>query len=269
MLFSNLKFLIPRRQLLIIKREHSCLAYVFYIIAFFLPFNFIGQTTEDSAPYYKWFDDIIGSENTDIHYGVVYFEKHRARSKKSKFFPNADFSSGSVLFGNTPHYGLDLKYNVYEDELLMRVVNRLGGGILQLYKEKVKAFEINGHRFIQVDTSKNENHTPLGFYELLYEKSTFSLLKKHRRLLKLDLGSKLTFYEFEVLPFGYVLAMNDNYYPVKKGSDLKSLFPDNAVQIMDFIRNRPKAKNTEEELIGLLDFLFSLQTEGTSKALPK
>ncbi len=258
-----------KKNLFIPKRKNSLLICVFYLSLLVYPFYLKGQTSEILPTYYNWFDDIVGLENSELHYGVAYFEKHRAKSRKSKFFPTPDFISGLVIFDNEPYYRLDLKYNVYEDELLMRVANQFGGRILQLHKEKVEAFEIDSHRFVKIETSKNQNKIPSGFYEVLLEKDSFSLLKKHHKLLELDLGDKRTFYEFKVLPSTYLLTLNNNYYPVENVSDLTSLFPDNVDQLVDFAKKRPRAQLTEEELKALLNFLNTLRKESTSNHLPK
>ena len=114
-----------------------------------------------------------------------------------------------------------------------------------------------------------KNKIPSGFYEVLLEKARFSLLKKHRKLLELDLGDQRTFYEFKVLPSTYLLTLNNNYYPVENVSDLTSLFPDNVDQLVDFAKKRPRAQLTEEELKALLNFLNTLRKESTSNHLPK
>lgn len=258
-----------KKNLCLTKRKDSLLMSVLYFFLLISPLYLEGQAGEILPTYYSWFDDIIGPENSELHYGIAYFEKHRAKSKKSKFFPVPDFVSGSVIFDNMPYYGLDLKYNVYEDELLMRVANQFGGGTLQLYKEKVEAFEIDGHHFVKTETSKKQNEIPSGFYEVLLEKARFSLLKKHRKLLELDLSDKSTFYEFEVLPSTFILAFNHNYYPVENVSDITSLFTDNADQMVEFSKKRPRSQNTEKELKALLNFLDTLEKESTSNHLPK
>ncbi len=241
-----------------------------YLLTILILFPLIcpAQAEKDLSPHYNWFDTVIGIENLEMHYGSVYAEKHRAKSKKSKFFPSPYFTSGHVVIDNLPYYSLNLKYNVYEDELLMQVSNKLGGKVLQLYKDNISSFAIADHRFIKLEDSKTNNQQiNSGFYEVFLKKPSFTLLKKYRRLLTEQLGANLVFYEFEELDPEFVVHYKDAYYRLKKMADVKVLFPENTVQLNNFIKNRPSNLSFEDQLKSTFLFVDTLLNEGKDKAM--
>ncbi|WP_299535312.1 hypothetical protein [Ulvibacterium sp.] len=228
------------------------------------------QTKENLGPYYNWFDTAIGIENQEIHYGAVYSEKHRAKSKKSKFFPSPYFTKGDVVIDNLPYYSLELKYNVYEDELLMQVANNLGGKILQLHKDKISSFTIAGHWFTKIDgVEAQKTHISSGFYEVILEKPSFTLLKKHRRLLTEQLGADLIFYEFEELDSEFIVRYTDSYHRLKKMQDVKVLFPQNVPELNDYLKNLPSNLSFEDRLKSVFSFMDTLLNETKDKTMNK
>ncbi|WP_425234334.1 hypothetical protein [Ulvibacterium sp.] len=237
------------------------------ILLFLSPHICTAQVEKDVSSHYNWFDSLIGIENLEMHYGAVYVEKHRSKSKKSKFFPSPYFSPGHVVIDNLPYYSLNLKYNIYEDELLMQAANEFGGKVLKLYKDKINNFTIADHTFIRIDGSEiNNDAVDSGFYEVVLEKPPFTLLKRYRRLLKEQLGANLIFYEFEVLDPEFVVHYNTVYHRLKKIGDIKALFPQNTVQLNDFIKNQPSGLSFENQLKSAFLFIDSLWNKEKDKA---
>lgn len=179
------------------------------------------QNYNDSKEHYLFFDEITGIENSDLHVGVIYEEEHRVKNKSTKFFPKPDFVSGSVVFNKLPYFEIPLKYNVYDDELLMLVDKQFGGDLLQLHKKQVNNFKIGNHFFIKIDNTD----IPAGFYERVMEKTFFSLFTKHRKTLKQQLGEKLVFYEFKDARKQCFLLYQKSYHSIEKLTDLISIFP--------------------------------------------
>ncbi|MEM7381745.1 MAG: hypothetical protein AAF361_11185 [Bacteroidota bacterium] len=230
------------------------------IFALVLPTWASSQESKDESAQLNWFDQIIGLENLSLHHGVVYQEAHRVKSKKSKFFPTSDFSKGSVNFNGQDYYDLDLKYNVYEDLLLMRIENRLGGNILRLYEHKISGFVIGNHHFVNLRSEEVGEDIVPGFYEVALDQPGFSLLKKHQKLLTRQLESTIFFYEFEELDKSCVLYYGEKYHPIDKISDLTKLFPDQR----DALEAQYKSLRSEATFDLILESLL-IQLKGHSQ----
>ncbi|MEM9142874.1 MAG: hypothetical protein AAGA86_07795 [Bacteroidota bacterium] len=240
-------------------RKRSQFSLLLLALLLVSPIPCAAQSKKDLSSYYNLFDSIIGIENLEIHYGEVYVEKHRTKSKKTKFFPSPNFMLGSVVFNGLPYYSVNLKYNVYEDELLMKIANRLGGEILQVYKDKVNSFAMGNHSFVKIEPRKTSNKTiESGFYEILLELTVSDLYKKHRKRLTDTLGENLIFYEFEDLSPEFVVYSRSDYHKVQRIMDLKGIFPEYTEQLGNFVKTLPPDSSFEDHLKTTLIFINTL-----------
>lgn len=220
-----------------------------------------GQSDQSQKELYVLFDEIVGTENSALHYGTVYEEVHRVKSKRTKFFPGPEFVLGSLVFDDQPYFDLPLKYNVYDDELLFQVEQKLGGAILKLHQPSIANFTVDGHLFFNLDGPET---TP-GFYELIVEKPSFSLFKKHRKTLKQLLGKKLVFYEFLEDDASYFLQYRKRYYPIKTVEALTAVFTEYEIKLTAFDENLPPKLPFEQRLNELLEYLNTLVRAETPK----
>jgi len=237
--------------------------FIIFLFFLFLSNNSNGQDKTYEADYHNWFDSITGIENSELHQAMVYVERHRTKGKKTKFFPEADFALGSLVFDDQPYFDLDLKYDVFDDELLMKANRQVGGRILQLYKTKVDGFSIDGHDFKQINDAQMES----GFYEIALEKPLFSLYKKHKKNPIEQLGKKLIFYEFEDGKKECFLYYRQDYHAIKKVSDLTNLFPDYTAPLKSFHKNQNSKADFDVLLEGLLVHLDTLLDERMTKTI--
>ena len=212
------------------------------------------QNNESQIEAFSFFDKLTGIENSDLHYGEVYQEKHRVKSKKTKFFPEPDFVLGSVVFNGQPYFDIPLKYNIYDDELLMLTDKQFGGTILQLHKKQVNSFKIGNHFFIKIHNTEIAN----GFYEVALESPIFSLLKKHRKSLRQLLGENLVFYEFEDEEKDYFLRYQNTYHSIEKISDLISIFSKYETELKSFEEKQDSSLPLDSKLERLTEYLDTL-----------
>lgn len=220
-----------------------------------------GQPDQSHEELYLLFDKIVGIENSVLHYGNVYEETHRVKSKRTKFFPGPEFVSGSLVFDGQSYFDLPLKYNVYDDELLMQVEQKLGGDILKLHRPSISSFVVSDHLFFNL----NDHKITSGFYELMIEKPSFSLFKKHRKSLRQLLGEKLVFYEFLEEDASYFLYYRNKYSSIPTIEALASLFPNHEVELTAFNENLNPKLPFEQRLGELLEYLDLLAPAKTHK----
>ncbi|MRI01514.1 hypothetical protein GH721_13305 [Kriegella sp. EG-1] len=221
----------------------------------------MAQKSDTKQALYTFFDSIISIENSEIHNGLIYKEKHRVKSKKSKFFPEPDFVTGSIIFNNQPYNNLQLKYNVYDDELLFQVKKKYGGDILQLDKHLVQGFNIDNHVFIKLyDKKLGQN-----YFEVISKKSALTLLTKHKKSIHEILNKKLVFYEFEDVNNEYYIAYNDSLYYIKNLNDFAQLFPDFKIEITNYYKGLESHLNLESKLKKLIAHFDPILTSTSTK----
>ncbi|WP_422083316.1 hypothetical protein [Ulvibacterium sp.] len=214
------------------------ISYLLYLITLFcvtLPsFNF-SQTAADNPSTHIWFDDIIGRTNSGIFNGVAYTEVYRVINERHQFFKEPDFVPGSVVYDGQPYFDVELKYDVYQGNLLTRNMETLGAPILIFDESNVTEFTINGHRFKNVNQNLAENMA-FGFLEVLMENDSLSLYKKHSKKIFKRTDKEILYYEFKDRHSYYIYYANI-YHSLQKANDLNAIFPEYR-KSLKAIRNR-------------------------------
>jgi hypothetical protein len=150
--------------------------------------------TTTSVSNEKWFDEIIGIENSGIINGPEY--KMGMLAAHSNPFFVAGEEQGSVNYNSGVFY-VPLIYDIYKDELIVKYMSASSRGwFIQLDKQYVDQFVIGKHVF--------RNFPGKGFYEVLFEKDNFQLVCKRAKAL-----------EVRKAIFNYV--QNDQFFIVDSG----------------------------------------------------
>ncbi|QED37984.1 hypothetical protein FK178_09705 [Antarcticibacterium arcticum] len=207
------------------------------IFLFFLFQTFqisLAQATQEEKNLYSWFDKELGVENTRLLNGAEYVEKYRTVNEKNSFFLSGAPITGSVLYEDEWFHGVQMKYNVHENILIVQVESNLGVNIIQLRNENLQRFEFDQFRFININAPGSIFN---GFNEVLLEKSQLTLLKKHSLKLTAKTDQFIQYYEFIPRRIRYGYSYNNVYYEFNSRRELASQFPELKELITDFFKN--------------------------------
>lgn len=209
------------------------------------------QNSEELETSYKVFDKAIALENTGLSNGVEYLEQHIIRNDQHKYFLSSDFMSGNLQYDGQPYFDISLKYNIYDDILLVLLQNSGGVSNFELHKENVDSFNIKNHDFIRVPSK--ESSEVQGFHEVLLNLPEVMLLKKHVKKISKHLDRNFTYYEFENDDPQHVIYYRDSYFPINSRRDVQKIFPDHEKQIRIFYRsNRQLRKENPDRFLSQL-----------------
>ena len=115
-----------------------------YLILLFFCINsssLFSQNNSSSENYYNWFDNIIGINNTNLLNGIEFKEEYRTLENNSQYFFSNQFIPGDLIYNGQPYYDVDMKYDIYEDQLIIRLVDNTGYFAIKLIKELVESFK--------------------------------------------------------------------------------------------------------------------------------
>lgn len=210
----------------------------------------------DEAIMHKQFDETIGPINSGVFAGFAYKEEFRVLGDKHKFFFSPDFLLGSVTYEGQDYYGYKMKYDVYGDELLLRHAGVHGSQAVQLIKERVTNFEIQGYRFVNIAINADRQLPVSGFVEVLVEGDNFTFLKKHKKRILKKSDRKLLYHEFKDHS-DYYISLDNEFIQVKTLKHVTVLFPDYRKQINEFATTYQdiRKSNPEYYLISILSDL--------------
>src|SRR5690606_20901956 len=231
----------------------------FFLISSSLCF---GQISPGNAKIYSWFDNEVGIENTRLYNGIEYIEKHRTINEKNKFFFSNSTVIGEILYDGEWFTDLPLKYNVFEDLLLIQLESGSGKSILQPVKDKVERFHLNNHIFLNI-LPRSAGNSGTGFHEVLWESSDLAILKKHSKKLIEKRDRKVEYFEFNYLKPNYVLRFNDQFFNLNSKRDMVRIFPENEELIDKFYKNNSSLVRRQPDIffVNLLKELSSLNGE--------
>lgn len=205
------------------------------------------QERATETAFYIWFDDIIGLENTAIFNGVEYTEKHTMINEKHKFFLTSLFKPGTIYYDGQVFYKANMKYNIFEDLLIVRLPKKRGGEeTFQLHPGRVQGFEIEGHKFVNINSQK-EGTGITGIHEIIFDDGEIKLLKKHERRIFLRRDGSYPYHEFNDPGAAYVVFLNGEYKPIQNRRDVIRASPEYENLIKDHYKDHQKSQKSDPD----------------------
>ncbi len=234
---------------------------IIYLCFLFTSF-LLAQNNYSQSGYYTWYDDIVGIENTPLFNGVEYIEGYKTTRDNHKFFIDQSFYEGSVLYDGQPYYGISLKYDIYEDELIANLESEAQKSLLQLIKDKVAAFSIGSHQFVQIKDVDAESKGIVGYHETLAQNSLGILYKKHRKKRVKKEDKRILYFEFFDTKSDYVVLIDGTYHWVNSKNDFYELFPEIRKELKSFLSTNDalRRSNKEQQLKALFNKAHTLLT---------
>lgn len=216
---------------------------IIVILVFILSFSTLySQNQSDKATSYNWFDAIVGVENTGLYNGTEYQKQYRTKEGNDEFYKTSDFVEGSIVYDQQHYYNVYMLYDVYKDEIIVRLSTQSSLDIIQLIKEKIESFSINNKLFVRV--SNNENQ---GFHEVLFKSNYLTLYKKHIKQRVQRSDEDFAYYVFKDKK-NYIIKYNHNYYTIKSKSDFFKIFPEQKKDINSFYKTNKTLFKSDYDL---------------------
>jgi hypothetical protein len=174
-----------------------------------------------------------------------------------EFLFSNDFLKGNVTINGKTFNNIDLKYDIYNDEIIS-MVNL--GTYVQLNKEMVTGFDIifNNVIFRFIKLPADSMQILSGYVNVLYEGKTNLYLKNRKLIKELAVENKYDeFYQKDHL----FLMKDGQYYRISGKREFFNLLSDKKLQIKDFIKQEKikVKKKKPESYISVLKFYDSLR----------
>ena len=219
------------------------------LYAFFILFTSItyAQGSDPESSYYKWYDEIVGIENTPLFNGVEYIEGYKTTRENHKFFINQSFYQGAVHYNGQTYYDISLKYDIYEDELIANLESTAQKSLLQLIKSKVHSFTIEQHSFVNIINTDASKLGIIGFHETLVKNELGTLYKKHRKKRIKKEDKRILYFEFLDIKSDYVALIDGNYYWLNNKNDFYDLFPGIKKDLKSFLNTNDALRRSQKE----------------------
>ncbi len=207
---------------------------LFLLLNFSINFTF-SQSKTSLKNDYLWFDKQIGIENTGLFNGLRYEEKYRMENNNHKFYKTSEFMDGDIIYDDQPYYNIKMKYDLFEDQIIVNLITNSGDNILKLLNSKLGDFNLNGSEFIKLSNkiTINSNEELNGIYEILSKNSNLILYKKNKKKARKIINKEYLYYTFKS-DNQYYCFTNENYYLIHSKKDWIKIFPKQKKEIQSF-----------------------------------
>lgn len=202
-----------------------------FLLLTFIWFGVFAQTNSQNN-IYETYDKIVGLDNTDLYNGTEFTDPFLNTDGSFRYFNGFDYTKGSVEYAGQYYANVSLKYDVFEDNLLVRSDDNLSIFNVKLIPEFINEFTIYNKHFVRL-TETNLNLSGNGFFEKFYLGNDLSLYIKHTKRKKdRPLKSGIQ-YRFTDANF-YVLESGGTYYLVGSSKHIEKILPEKEEQIRNF-----------------------------------
>jgi len=150
-----------------------------------------------------------------------------------------------------------VRYDVFNNILQIYHFTETGPQIIDLNKDKIDAFSIEGHYFINMLSSKNPNLSiPEGFYEVKY-KGPVSLLLRHEKVFLDYASGSRGGYEDHLIRY---LSTQDGWFRISGRKSLLNAFGEDREEIIKYLRKSGISVKlaTDEDIIRIIKFSESI-----------
>ncbi len=228
-----------------------------FLVIIMQSFFSFSQNENDLKSYYKWFDEIISIENTNLLNGISFKEHFKTLASNNQYLISKQFKNGNLIYHSQPYFNIPLKYDVYSDEIILSSIDGNEYFAIQLAKNNIDSFTINNQYFINSnELNVKTNHTNnAGFYEVVIANKIISLYKKHKKEKREKRNSEVAYTEFKHKK-EYILFYDKEIHEFSSKKSLLKLFPNLKKRINSFyINNKTFMKYDYNK------FLIKLMTE--------
>ncbi|WP_452224736.1 hypothetical protein [Lacinutrix chionoecetis] len=215
----------------------------------------------------KTFDKIIGLENTKLYNGKRYYNIYKSTEDNHNFFSSPNFLKGDVYYDGEAFLDVDLKYDVFNDQLIFQPEGEKGFINVELIQEKVANFQFQDHYFINTKNINENKELVSGYLEIIYTTSTLKLYAKRKKTVSERIRRNKLYYLFTKNPT-YYLSYNGNLNEINSAKSFRKIFPELAKELKNEAKENKKRFRDNDE--GLYKFLtqwldFKISTNSTNK----
>lgn len=210
------------------------------------------QTKSEISLYTK-FDSIVGRENLGLNNAPLTLYPYKTIGDNTMFFKNNKFTIGNLIYDDQPYFNVNLKYDVFKDQLILNPPGQPEHIGISLIQDKTESFSIYNKNFVKI--TKSQTLLPefiSGYYELIKIGENFNLYIRHHKDILKEINEESVFYSFHE-NYRYYLKYNGKFYEANNKNSIVQLFPESKKNINAFYqKNRSLSKTDYDQFINSL-----------------
>lgn len=220
--------------------------------------------TNSQNSIYETYDAIVGLDNTGLYNGTEFTDPFLNTDGSYRYFNGFDYTKGNVDYNGQRYVNVSLKYDLLEDNLLVRSDDNLSIFNVKMIPDFIGEFTLYNHHFVRLPET-NLNIHGSGYFETAYLGNDLSLYIKHTKKKKDKALNSGIQYQFTQINF-YVLKSNGKYNLVSSSKDIEKILPEKKELIRIFSKTYKTLykSNTDSYMTKLVKYLDGA-TENTTQ----
>lgn len=203
------------------------------------------QNSVDNSLYAK-FDSIVGQENSGLNNGGLHTNPYRTIGDNNMYFIIDKFSNESIVYNGHPYFNVNLKYDIYRDQVIYSPYVQSNHIAINLSQESISSFSFHKKTFVNLTHKKTTTQDFIkGFYEEIVVGSEIILYIKYKKNIKKIAGNEFTYYEFREYN-NFIIKYKESFYKMDSKEEAITQFPKYKDEINNYYyKNNSMSKDNE------------------------
>jgi hypothetical protein len=205
------------------------------------------QTNSDISLYTKY-DSIAGKENLGLYNGTLHTNPYKTINNNNMYFMADKYTVENVVYDNQPYYNVNLKYDIYRDQIVCNPYGQADYIGINLIPDKTFSFSFSGKKFVNLSLKKNPNQEYIkGYYEEIIIGNQINLYIKYHKTILEVIGNEFIYYTFSETN-NFIVKYKDIFYTMNTKKEAIKIFPQFKSEINSYF-NKNKSMEKSNKII--------------------
>jgi hypothetical protein len=218
-------------------------------------FKTYSQTNSEISLYAK-FDSIVGKKNLEINNGPRQINYYRTFDKSHSYYSTDNFTLGNVFYNKQYYYDIELKYDVNNDQLVIKPMDEYNFLGIILSKEKTASFTINKRKFVNLNYGNPTVPEYInGYYEEIIIGNTLILYIKNQKTRKKTIDNKQITDVAEQIMYDeftdkntYYIKLKNTFHTINSKKEIITVFPEKKKETKEYYSKNSELEQSNKEL---------------------
>ncbi|GLB52167.1 hypothetical protein NBRC110019_12060 [Neptunitalea chrysea] len=188
-------------------------------------------SAQDENQTYKQFDHILGETNLKIYSGLFFKDDDLLLETDRYLF--SDYKHAEVIYNNSVFYGYPIKYDLYNDFIIVKPKNTGSNIAIQLVSSNIESVNLEGIHLKNL-TGKTTHKDIVGFYDTIELIDNVSFLVKYYKTKNEYIKGSDVYQDYKLhYKFYLIKDGNENLYDATKKENWTTLLPTKEAHILN------------------------------------
>lgn len=218
-----------------------------FIILFVLFLNSpkIFSQNNNEVVTYNWFDKNFGKESLDFNNGSGHLNFDKTVNDHHRYYNTDEFKNSYIIYEGQSYFNLDLKYDIFNDQLVVRPYIESSYIQINILKEKVDSFKIENEKFINL--KQIPTNFKSGYYEEIIIGNNTVLYIKYYKEKENVIKDNYVLIDYKP-HFDYLLLKDNKFTLINDKKEIIKLYPDQKRKTNDFFLMNKDLRKTNQVL---------------------